>query len=95
MKTKHPIANFFDTKGKLVVILALVFFGFYLLLDYGRDVIDTRNYEIRCLDPNGQYYHFFKTKDNWWVTAYGSLIVMDNGRKYTFERRRCTYKPIE
>ncbi len=95
MKSKHTIANFFDAKGMLIVILGLVFVGFYLLVDFGSTETDTRKYEIRCLDDNGLYYHFFKTKDEWWITAHGTLVVKDYGRRYTFERRRCTYKPTE
>ena len=95
MKSKHTISKFFDGKGKLIVILGMVFIGAYVLADYGNYETDTRKYEIRCIDDNGLYRQFFKYKDEWWLTAHGTLIVMDNGRRYTFDRRSCTHKPIE
>ena len=95
MNKKHPIADFFDTKGKFIVILGMVLFAIYLLQDFGTIEADTRKYEIRCIDDNGLYRQFIKPSDEWWRTAHGTLVVMDRGRRYTFDRRSCTHKPIE
>ena len=71
-------------------------FAFVLMLDASSDRTNSdQRYEIKCLDANGLLYTFIKPKEDWWRTSHGTLVVMDNATRYTFDKGRCTYKAID
>ena len=55
---------------------------------------NTQKFNVRCLDDNGLLYSFVKTRDEWWRTSHGTLVVVDGGKRHSFKKGKCTYKPV-
>ena len=96
MEKRKVVDKGFGKWGLALLLIGLFLWPLYLVSNIEPGLEDSdRKYDIRCVDANGLYYAFVKTKDDWWRTVDGRLVVKDGGRTYTFNKRSCSYEAFD